>query len=117
MEIILWFAVITTWGIESKGLSIGKVENHGRKMFAAQRKEVWSLESSENQPWWIFLFVNLTISAMNYNLEMEGTAVIWLLRQEDNMSLIQILRFYDTRHWSSFWGRKIYTAAIQNSLH
>jgi hypothetical protein len=33
---------------------------------------------------------------MNYNAEMEGTPVIWILRQEDDMPLIQNLKLEDT---------------------
>jgi hypothetical protein len=33
--------------------------------------------------WWLFLVVNLTISGMNYNPELEGTLVIQILRPED----------------------------------
>ena len=35
------------------------------------------------------ILVNLTVSEMNSNPEMEGTLVIQILRQEHNKSLIQ----------------------------
>ena len=38
------------------------------------------------------ILVNLTVSEMNSNPEMEGTLVIQILRQEHNKSLIQTLR-------------------------
>jgi hypothetical protein len=37
-----------------------------------------------------------TISGMNYNPEILGTSVIEMVRQEDNMLLIQILRWFGT---------------------
>jgi len=45
----------------------------------------------------VSLVVNLTISGMNYNPEMEGTRVTWILRSKDSMPLIQILRWDDTQ--------------------
>jgi hypothetical protein len=36
--------------------------------------------------WWLFLIVNLTMSGMNYNPELESTPVIQSLRLEDTVS-------------------------------
>jgi hypothetical protein len=33
--------------------------------------------------WWLYLVVNLMISGMNYNPELEGSPVIQILRLED----------------------------------
>lgn len=42
------------------------------------------------------LVINLTISRINYNLEIESIVMMWTLRQGDNMALIQILGLNDT---------------------
>lgn len=46
--------------------------------------------------WWLFLVVNLTISRVSCSLEMEVCVpVIWIVRREDYMPLIQILELED----------------------
>ena len=62
------------------------------------------VDKRKSQLWWPFSVVNLTISGTNYNPEMEGTPVIQILRQEDNMPLIWILSLEDTSSWSRSWG-------------
>ena len=47
--------------------------------------------------WWLFSVVNLTLSGMNYNPEMEGTPLIQILSRGENTPLIWILRREDTK--------------------
>lgn len=54
----------------------------------------YSKNSSIQFVWWLFSIVNLTISGMTYNPEMEVTLVIGILRLED------------TEFRSESWGRK-----------
>lgn len=75
------------------GQALGLLVNLPQVLYRVKEAPCTSLRA--NCLRWLFSVVNLTVCGMKYNPGMEGTPVIRILRQEDNLPLIQILREHE----------------------